>query len=221
MFYCEKCRIINNWPRGFGKSFGKCESCDDDSLQLCDDFHHSQLTPIVKREKVEKPLKTNEEILDLVTNYIKEKHRGQKRWDGSPYHHHPIAVSELAVDIYKTLYPYDSNPENLLLTRIVGLCHDLVEDTNVESEREVVDWLGSAEVTGWGILSDCKLKNIELSLTKLNKNYYDNYLDFVLASKEMPYSRAVKLADLAHNVSDLKKGSMKDKYLLAQHILWA
>jgi len=27
MFYCEKCKVKNEWPEGFMKSFGRCECC--------------------------------------------------------------------------------------------------------------------------------------------------------------------------------------------------
>ena len=37
--------------------------------------------------------------------------------------------------------------------------------------------------------------------------------------KEYPLAIRVKLADLEHNLSDLKKGSLRDKYQLTQHIL--
>ena len=46
-----------------------------------------------------------------------------------------------------------------------------------------------------------------------------NYKDYILQIKEDEIATKVKLADLRHNLSDLKNGSMRDKYLLALHIL--
>ena len=33
--------------------------------------------------------------LEKIVEYMKEKHKGQKRKQGTPYHTHPIAVSKL------------------------------------------------------------------------------------------------------------------------------
>jgi len=57
------------------------------------------------------------------------------------------------------------------------------------------------------------------ALKILNKNNYSSYLEFTLAAKENYYARLVKIADIIHNLSDLTKGSMKEKYELALYIL--
>lgn len=32
MFYCEPCRIKNNWPESFGRSRGPCEMCGKNAI---------------------------------------------------------------------------------------------------------------------------------------------------------------------------------------------
>jgi hypothetical protein len=32
MFYCEECRVRNEWPHAFGQSYGMCEMCDKTAL---------------------------------------------------------------------------------------------------------------------------------------------------------------------------------------------
>ncbi len=41
MFYCEDCRVENNWPDSIGLSFGKCEVCGKDAF--CNDVPSKQL----------------------------------------------------------------------------------------------------------------------------------------------------------------------------------
>lgn len=48
MFFCEECRVRNEWPEGFAKSLGPCEICG--KTAACYDIPSSALPP-VKREK--------------------------------------------------------------------------------------------------------------------------------------------------------------------------
>jgi uncharacterized protein YeaC (DUF1315 family) len=41
MFYCEGCRVKNDWPDGYALSRGKCEVCGKNAV--CYDVHHSLL----------------------------------------------------------------------------------------------------------------------------------------------------------------------------------
>jgi hypothetical protein len=42
MFYCEPCRIKNEWPEGWAKSRGPCEVCGQ--VALCYDVQSRRLT---------------------------------------------------------------------------------------------------------------------------------------------------------------------------------
>lgn len=41
MFYCEPCRVKRSWPESIGKSYGKCEVCDN--VRICNDRASSTL----------------------------------------------------------------------------------------------------------------------------------------------------------------------------------
>lgn len=153
----------------------------------------------------------NDDLISTAIEIAKEAHKDQKRWDGTPYIYHPIMVANIALDFYlrETEEPNFTDANNILITAIG---HDLEEDTKV-SAKEYVEFLAKKGLTAKSQLL------IFQSLNALNKNFNPNYLEFTLAAKKYVYSRYVKRADLTHNVSDIKKGSMKDKYLMALYIL--
>ena len=113
-------------------------------------------------------------------------HAGQKRWGGEDYITHPIAVAE-SLDFEEG--------------QILGLLHDVLEDTKVTS-NELADEFGEDIVF--------KL----MVLTKQEGEEYYSYIQRVAAGPHIcPH---VKLADLEHNLRDLKPGPRKDKYQLAR-----
>jgi len=103
---------------------------------------------------------------------------------------HPEAVAELV--------------GNKIGDKIVAWLHDVLEDTDLTpadlAERGVERFLIQSIVC----------------LTRLKKENYKNY---ILRIKKDVIATKVKIADLKHNLSNLKDGSMKDKYLLALYIL--
>lgn len=48
MFYCETCRELHGWPKGWGRSLGPCEMCG--KVADCYDVPSRALPP-VKREE--------------------------------------------------------------------------------------------------------------------------------------------------------------------------
>ena len=64
--------------------------------------------------------------LDNYIEFIKEKHKGQKRIQGTPYYIHPLEVSNI-LDKKGFSKEY----------QIVGLFHDLLEDTDTTYEELV------------------------------------------------------------------------------------
>lgn len=50
MYYCEACRIINDWPKGIGRSFGKCEVCNITSP--CYDRPSSSLQTLLTAKRI-------------------------------------------------------------------------------------------------------------------------------------------------------------------------
>lgn len=147
-----------------------------------------------------------ERALEIAT----KGHAGVFRWDRkTPYIEHPKAVAEYALNM-NDQFGLSLNPELLYVSCIL---HDLVEDVEVylDQEDKLAAEVYTDSVSQWGRLKDI--------LWRLNKHRHADYLAFVLAAKANPYARVVKVADITHNLSNLTKGSMKEKYELALYIL--
>lgn len=145
-------------------------------------------------------------------------HKGQTRWDKSvPYIVHPVAVASIANDLYDKehaqFYEVSIARDKELLT-VVAYLHDAEEDV------EGFDLIGELEkMVDAKLINSSEKRFLHGSLINLNKNNFKNYLDFTLAAKNGWASRLVKRADIMHNLATTKKGSMRDKYLLALHVL--
>ncbi len=165
------------------------------------------------------------DLINVALEVATEAHKGQTRWDKSPYINHPIRVAEIAnFNCREEFGAQTFDYQDLIITCLV---HDLAEDVQIYVDKEnlIIDEI---EERYNAILKEHgKIKHVfnidkryfVSNLKKLNKHYYKNYLDFILAAKSSYISKAVKIADLTHNLSDLTKGSMKEKYQLALYIL--
>ena len=117
-------------------------------------------------------------------------HAGQKRWDGRPYIIHPVAVADSIDDI---------------MAKIVAVLHDTKEDQKWiwhEILLSMPSWVTEA---------------VEL----VSKEDGEEYFDFIMrvANSGNPLAIKVKIADILHNMTDLKKGSsMRDKYVLTKKL---
>jgi len=125
----------------------------------------------------------------LAKKIATEAHKGQKRWDGTPYIKHPEAVAK-SLDIP--------------MLKVVAWLHDVLEDT---------------EITGEQLFEKGIDKHLISSILNLTRRPGQNYKDFILQVKNNHIAKEVKIADLKHNMSNLKEGCMKDKYRLALYIL--
>ena len=128
-------------------------------------------------------------IVKTAKQIATEGHKGQKRWNGKDYITHPEAVAGL-VDTSEL--------------KIVAWLHDIIEDTKITADdlldRGIPKYL---------------VKMVEV----ISKHEGEDYFNYIMRCKHYPITRIVKIADLTHNLSDLKKGSMRDKYMLAKYIL--
>lgn len=155
-------------------------------------------------------------IVEFADREAEKDHRGQKRWSGEDYIIHPRAVSKIARErALKEWLDSGETPlvRDLDLIEVLGLSHDRAEDCGVTEEKIIKDF----EDAGFGLNYD--LHALYTSLVILNKKNYPDYCAFTLAAKADFYARYVKIGDIIHNSSNLKKGSMLDKYLLALHVL--
>ncbi len=99
-----------------------------------------------------------------------EAHKNQVDKCGMPYVYHPFHLAEQMKDEYTTC---------------VALLHDVVEDTDTTLEQLKADGFPEAVTDAIALLT------------------HDNnvpYLEYVRHIKDNPIAKAVKLADLAHNM---------------------
>lgn len=117
-------------------------------------------------------------------------HKGIKRWNGDDYITHPIAVADKLTGNAK----------------IVAILHDVVEDTDMTIDK--------LRLLGY---PDDILTALSLVTHKPTMNYRDYILNIISSNNKTAI--LVKIKDLDHNLSDLNKGSRRDKYDLALHFL--
>ena len=153
------------------------------------------------------------------------QHEGQKRkFTNEPYAEHPIRVRENALRLFEQVYPnyHDSIDQTVASLRaqsilsIVAYLHDVEEDTDMNLDSLVEEVFGDFYLRAYELEEYQEIKN---ALILLNRGNYKNYFEYIKAIKEDFYARLVKLADLQDNMSDLKEGSMKDKYRFARAYL--
>ena len=135
-------------------------------------------------------------------------HRGQKRkFQDEDYINHPIRVARNALLSPCYFGSLDKECTTKRLKIIdeeisIAVCHDVFEDTKTTFEDVI------------GFFTPYILKGF-IALTRTQS---ESYFDFIMRIKETPYS-LIKIWDLEDNMSDLKEGSLKDKYRLARYIL--
>ena len=130
-------------------------------------------------------------------NYIKiardiaiEAHRGQKRkYTGEDYIEHPRRVAS-------KFSTEDS--------QVIAWLHDVLEDS---------DW------TARDILRKGIRPHLIEIVECLTRQEGENYFHFIMRIKDIRPARIIKIADIRDNLTNIKEGSMKDKYRLALHIL--
>ena len=147
--------------------------------------------------------------IEQAINFAKMAHAGQKRWDGSDYfeNHGRIVgeyvekhIEELIPNNYSYWYKEMYSREQLIEAAYL---HDVLEDTAYK-------------------LDDFRIftQLIVISLTKSKNATYFDYIKSIKDSCVMVPARAIKIADLRHNMSNLKEGAMKDKYRFAMDYLY-
>lgn len=113
--------------------------------------------------------------IDEAIDFIKTKHNGQKRKQGTPYYTHPLAV-------YNILKSKNFAGDYLF----VALFHDLLEDTNTTYD-EILN------------LSNKTIADNVLLLTKQNGYIMKEYISNIAKSE---IARIVKIADRIHNLQE-------------------
>ena len=126
--------------------------------------------------------------LEEYIEYIKKKHDGQTRKQGTPYYLHPLAVCNILKE----------NGFNVEY-QIAGLFHDLLEDT-VTTYDEIKE------------ISNEEIANAVKLVTKEKGYVMKDYIDRI-AKNDM--AKMVKLADRLHNISEthLASKDFQSKYI--------
>lgn len=149
--------------------------------------------------------------IELARAIATKAHAGQKRRDGKDYITHPTAVADLLTnDFYNFILKNDPAKGSCFSAAphviAAAFLHDVVEDTSVTLED-----LRSAGV------SEMTIEIVDICTKRAGETYFD----FIMRINETRHTgaKAVKLADLRHNMSDLKEGTLKDKYRFAEYQL--
>lgn len=120
------------------------------------------------------------ELVAKALEIATKAHDGQKRWSGEPYINHPLAVAALV----RHLGPkYEA----------AALLHDAIEDTAYRTDDSAIT---AQKLLSWGIPDD-----VVSSVCLLTHAPDESYLTYVLALKTHTIARAVKLADIEHNLN--------------------
>ena len=107
--------------------------------------------------------------------FIRKKHNGQKRKQGTPYYLHPLAVCNILKDRgFSIEY------------QIAGLFHDLLEDTD----------------TTYDEIKEISNLDIAEAVRLVTKEQGYNMEDYINRIKNNNIARMVKLADRLHNLSE-------------------
>ena len=147
-------------------------------------------------------------ILDFATL----KHAGQKRKNsGADYITHPIKVAEIALEIAGNTVTEKERE----MIYVIALLHDVRENSDADTE-EITNCL---KLTGKFTRDEIEIINSAITaLTRESKE--DSVIDYLYNIGIKKYARIVKLADLRHNLSDLKPGNLRDKYELCQNFFY-
>ena len=155
-------------------------------------------------------------IAEFAKQLSHELHAGQFRNDGkTPYTVHTDWVGDNALRIWKSLNYYVSenySEKYYNAIQAVGFLHDVVEDVFGHHNMGNLLFLGRQYGSDWSAVYSSVIR-----LSRFSKE--DNVIDYLKEIKSDNVARIVKLTDLEHNLSDLKAGNLRDKYMLCQNFL--
>lgn len=144
----------------------------------------------------------SKDFTKLAEEVATKAHLGQFRNDGrTPYITHCRTVASIVENMLDKNNHFNSPYRDEMIQ--VAWLHDVIEDTNI-TEQDLRNY-GFYETVIQGVLA----------ITKNPDKTKEDYLSYLKRVKDNNLALNVKLADLEHNMSDLKHGNMRDKYTLA------
>ncbi len=153
---------------------------------------------------------------DKVLEFAAEAHKGQKRqYTGLPYLTHLVGVADILVKRGEGEIIFDDLDKEIVLS--AGYLHDILEETQV-TEQELLSFLAKVVKEGGGTGFTVRVIMDAVMLVTKNKIDFDlfDYLDEI---KTSALATELKLADIEHNMSDLKDKKRLEKYKLIKYYL--
>ena len=130
----------------------------------------------------------NMQIIDMAVQYANEKHKFQKRKDGSPYIIHPLAVAEIVADM------------GLDTDAVLGaLLHDCIEDT--DASHDDIAKLFNPTVAE---LVEGVTKLTKVDFTSQEEKQMENLRKMFMAMSKDIRVVLIKIADRLHNMRTMQ-----------------
>ena len=126
--------------------------------------------------------------VNLAVNYAREKHKDQKRKDGSPYVIHPLAVAEIVAEL-------GLDEETIL----GALLHDCIEDTDASFD-EIVKLFGQTCAE----LVEGVTKLTRANFTSNEQEQMENLRKMFMAMSKDIRVVLIKIADRLHNMRTMQ-----------------
>ena len=127
-------------------------------------------------------------LIDQAVEYAREKHKDQKRKDGSPYIIHPLAVAEIVVEM------------GLDMDAILGaLLHDCIEDTDA-SYDEIARLFGNTTAE----LVEGVTKLTRANFSSSEEQQMENLRKMFMAMSKDIRVVLIKIADRLHNMRTMQ-----------------
>ena len=146
---------------------------------------------------------TDMDLLDRAVEYAREKHKDQKRKDGSPYIIHPLAVAEIVAEM------------GLDMDAVLGaLLHDCIEDTDA-SHDEIARIFGNT--TAELVEGVTKLTRANFSSTE--QAQMENLRKMFMAMSKDIRVVLIKIADRLHNMRTMQYQSPAKQIIKCQETM--
>ncbi|MFC1855394.1 RelA/SpoT family protein [Thermodesulfobacteriota bacterium] len=143
------------------------------------------------------------ELIQKAYIFSAKVHKGQKRRSGEPYLIHPLTVADILAKM-----KLDES------TIVVGLLHDVVEDTHAEHD-EIAELFGDEVAT----LVDGVTKISKIESRDLEDRQAENFRKMIIAMAKDVRVILVKLADRLHNMRTLQHMKEESQRRIAQETM--
>ena len=148
---------------------------------------------------------SDREAIETAFNFIVEKHKGQTRKSGEPYHHHLIEVAYIIASLH-------CGPATI----ISALLHDVVEDTDVSIE-DIKKMFGEDVANIVDALT--KIQRLKLSKMEAEEFEAEDHRKILIGMAKDVRVILIKLADRLHNLRTLGALSRERQLAISKETL--